>query len=226
MRLGGGLARHGALLCWREPQPVPSTVGSPSSLVGSSAITSPDSARPSQGARSAANMTALGLGLACSATSVSSRCQQYQQPPAATTQRWPGLYAPRPSQPAFGTGTRQLAAWRPALRRPPPPVAADSIATTGEGPGSSGSSGSSGSDSSAGGGGLAALLRSAYDWLCSIKPPKTVWRTVAALVLGGEAMVRILQGERGKVAGLRCCRERSQHLACIACKLICVVIPL
>lgn len=42
------------------------------------------------------------------------------------------------------------------------------------------------------------MLRSAYDWLCSIKPPKTVWRTVAALVLGGEALVRILQGERAK----------------------------
>lgn len=33
------------------------------------------------------------------------------------------------------------------------------------------------------------------DWADSFKPPKYLWRTMAALVLGGEVMVRILQGE-------------------------------
>lgn len=33
------------------------------------------------------------------------------------------------------------------------------------------------------------------DWVDSFKPPKYLWRSLAALVLGGEVMVRILQGE-------------------------------
>ena len=33
------------------------------------------------------------------------------------------------------------------------------------------------------------------DWVDSFRPPKYLWRTLAALVLGGEVMVRILQGE-------------------------------
>ncbi|KAL4435442.1 hypothetical protein ABPG77_006204 [Micractinium sp. CCAP 211/92] len=139
-------------------------------------------------------MTGVALGLGCSALSASPRCQQYQQPPAAAAQRWPGLSGPPRPVPAFGTGTLQLAARRPVLRRPPPPDAADSLGTTGEGSGRTGSGGSGGSSSTESGG-LALLLRSAYDWLCSIKPPKTLWRTVAALVLGGEALVRILQGK-------------------------------
>lgn len=169
--------------------------------------------RPAKAPENAANMTGVALGLGCSALSASPRCQQYQQPPAAAAQRWPGLSGPPRPVPAFGTGTLQLAARRPVLRRPPPPDAADSLGTTGEGSGRTGSGGSGGSSSTESGG-LALLLRSAYDWLCSIKPPKTLWRTVAALVLGGEALVRILQGEAGE-GGVAALEPRCQHPGCV-----------
>jgi hypothetical protein len=39
-------------------------------------------------------------------------------------------------------------------------------------------------------------LEYAWTWVGGLKPPKSLWRTIAALVLGGEALVRILQGER------------------------------
>ncbi|PSC70094.1 TRIGALACTOSYLDIACYLGLYCEROL chloroplastic-like [Micractinium conductrix] len=42
---------------------------------------------------------------------------------------------------------------------------------------------------------LSPLLQGVWDWLCRVKPPRTLWRTIAALVLGGEAVVRILQGK-------------------------------
>ena len=42
---------------------------------------------------------------------------------------------------------------------------------------------------------LHGLLFNALSWLASYKPPRYLWRTVAALVLGGEVLVRILQGK-------------------------------
>jgi ABC transport permease subunit len=39
------------------------------------------------------------------------------------------------------------------------------------------------------------LVHGAASWLAAYKPPRYVWRTLAALVLGGEVMVRILQGK-------------------------------
>jgi ABC transport permease subunit len=39
------------------------------------------------------------------------------------------------------------------------------------------------------------LVHGAASWLAAYKPPRYVWRTLAALVLGGESMVRILQGK-------------------------------
>ena len=34
------------------------------------------------------------------------------------------------------------------------------------------------------------------NWVNTSKPPKYLWRTLAALLIGGQALVRILQGER------------------------------
>jgi hypothetical protein len=45
------------------------------------------------------------------------------------------------------------------------------------------------------------LVRGAWRSLCSIRPPKSLWRTVGALVLGGQALVRILQGELVRSGG-------------------------
>ena len=39
------------------------------------------------------------------------------------------------------------------------------------------------------------LVYGTASWLAAWKPPRYVWRTVAAFVLGGEAIVRILQGK-------------------------------
>jgi len=39
------------------------------------------------------------------------------------------------------------------------------------------------------------LVHGVASWLAAYKPPRYVWRTLAALVLGGEVMVRILQGK-------------------------------
>lgn len=62
-------------------------------------------------------------------------------------------------------------------------------------PGDSSSSGGRAAEPAAAGGGTVPdVLHGVWDWLCSRKPPKSLWRTIAALVLGGEALVRILQG--------------------------------
>lgn len=67
------------------------------------------------------------------------------------------------------------------------------IAATG-GEGSSGSGDAAAAAPSGEAGTLQGLLRSIYDWLCRVKPPRTLWRSLSALVLGGQALVRILQG--------------------------------
>lgn len=43
--------------------------------------------------------------------------------------------------------------------------------------------------------GLHDLSNRLLDWVAALKPPRYIWRSVAALVLGGEVMVRILQGK-------------------------------
>ena len=42
---------------------------------------------------------------------------------------------------------------------------------------------------------LLLLLAGAVRWLGKVEPPKALWRTVAALILGGQALQRILQGQ-------------------------------
>ena len=122
---------------------------------------------------------------ACSASS-SPGCQQQHAAPA----RLAG--APRRPQPWLSPGLQQLRPQRPSLaarRRGRAAAAVTSIATASDG----GSGGGEGGGADAG---LRQLLGGAYDWLCAVKPPKWAWRSMAALVLGGEALVRILQGAR------------------------------
>ena len=78
---------------------------------------------------------------------------------------------------------------RPAgkQRHPEPPPAADENAVTDRPP-------------------LSAPSRlGLLDWADSFKPPRYLWRTVAALVLGGEAMVRILTGGCGPLRSAELC---------------------
>ncbi|KAL4856994.1 Protein Trigalactosyldiacylglycerol 1 [Chlorella vulgaris] len=76
-----------------------------------------------------------------------------------------------------------------ALHRRRAPAAARSIATVDGGSG--GPAGAGGNDKVT----VEQLVRGAWRSLCSIRPPKSLWRTVGALVLGGQALVRILQGK-------------------------------
>ena len=131
------------------------------------------------------------------ASATPQRSQQHAAAPAATLRQQPW------AAPTLRLAQQQLR--RPCLaaggrrRRPAAPAA---IATTG------GSEGEA-APPAAGAGGLQQLLRAAYGWLCSLKPPKSLWRSIAALVLGGEALVRILQGAR---RGRRPVDYHSLHL--------------
>lgn len=132
------------------------------------------------------------------AASASARSQQHAAPaarPAATLrqQPWRAACGLRPPQQQLQRSSIA------ASRRRRHAAAPAAVATTGDG----GSSGEPAPQAVGAVGGLKQLLRAVYDWLCSIKPPKSLWRSIAALVLGGEALVRILQGE-GRLA-LRVC---------------------
>ena len=51
------------------------------------------------------------------------------------------------------------------------------------------------------------------NWVNTSKPPKYLWRTLAALLMGGQALVRILQGARIRHVLLHC--ALTQHaLSC------------
>ena len=41
-----------------------------------------------------------------------------------------------------------------------------------------------------------AVSAAVQHWLNNTRPPKVLWRTTAALVLGGQVMIRILRGAR------------------------------
>lgn len=124
------------------------------------------------------------------AASASARSQKHAAPaarPAATLRQQPwraacGLRPPQQQLQRSGIA---------ASRRRRHAAAPAAVATTGDG----GSSGEPAPQAVGAAGGLKQLLRAVYDWLCSIKPPKSLWRSIAALVLGGEALVRILQGK-------------------------------
>lgn len=92
-------------------------------------------------------------------------------------------------------------------------VAPSSIATTGDS-----SRGSSGKQASGGGsevGAIAQLLQGVWGWLNSLQPPKTLWRSIAALVLGGEALVRILQGVFFALAASLACAPSMPSRLCL-----------
>ena len=132
-----------------------------------------------------------GCLVAASAAAGSQRHAGAAPRPAATLRQQPwraasGLLPPQQLQqrPSIAASRRRRHAAAPAA-----------VATTGDG----GGSGEPAPPAVGAAGGLKQLLRAVYDWLCSIKPPKSLWRSIAALVLGGEALVRILQGE-GRLA--------------------------
>lgn len=123
---------------------------------------------------------------ACGVASTSSRCQQQWIQPAARTS------ASLRAQCSAFAGGGSLAPQRlplAALHRRRAPAAARSIATVDGGSG--GPAGAGGNDKVT----VEQLVRGAWRSLCSIRPPKSLWRTVGALVLGGQALVRILQGK-------------------------------
>lgn len=135
----------------------------------------------------------------CSAASTSPRCQQM---PCAQV-------GPRRTL-SMASRCSGFAAAQPLTARRPCPAAStyrrhqaavSCIATTGDSGG--------GSKTPLGGGGevgaIAQLLRGAWGWLNGLQPPKSMWRSIAALVLGGEALVRILQGTL-------CLLPRAWHL--------------
>lgn len=47
------------------------------------------------------------------------------------------------------------------------------------------------------------------NWVNTCKPPKYLWRTLAALLMGGQALVRILQGRQLKLWHLYCFAEAA-----------------
>lgn len=152
---------------------------------------------------------------ACGVASTSSRCQQQWIQPAARTS------ASLRAQCSAFAGGGSLAPQRlplAALHRRRAPAAARSIATVDGGSG--GPAGAGGNDKVT----VEQLVRGAWRSLCSIRPPKSLWRTVGALVLGGQALVRILQGElvrsggRGWPLTPPCCQRLSMHEA--ACLLL------
>lgn len=137
-------------------------------------------------------MTALAAA-AWGIASTSPRCQQQLYKPGG-----PRGFAPVRAQRSAFAGA-PLAPQRPSLTAAPrrqAPSAARNIATTG---GSSRAAEPSGAAGGGGGGNALLLLQGAWEWLCSIKPPKSLWRTIAAVVLGGQALVRILQGKQTRL---------------------------
>ncbi|KAI7842873.1 hypothetical protein COHA_003490 [Chlorella ohadii] len=129
-------------------------------------------------------------GACLAAASATRRSQRHAAAPS-------GLAASLPQQPC-APGTLRPAQQQlrqpsiAASRRRRRAAAPAAVATTGDG---SSGGGEPKPPAVGAAGGLKQLLRAAYDWLCSIKPPKSLWRSIAALVLGGEALVRILQGK-------------------------------
>ena len=133
-----------------------------------------------------------------SVASTSPRCQQNLQQPWAAP-RGSTLRLQR-SQWVGGRGQQLAAQQRPSLaaqhRRRAPAAASAVAAAAGDSSGAAAEASSSGGASgSSGGAGLMQQLEFAWTWVGGLKPPKSLWRTIAALVLGGEALVRILQGE-------------------------------
>ena len=129
-----------------------------------------------------------------SLASTSPRCQQNLQQPWAAPR---GCTTLRAQGSHWAVGRQQLAAQqRPSLaaqHRRRAPAAASAVAAAGGD--SSGAAAEPSSGASSGGGGLMQQLEFVWTWVGGLKPPKSLWRTIAALVLGGEALVRILQGE-------------------------------
>ncbi len=138
-------------------------------------------------------------GACLAAASATRRSQRHAAAPS-------GLAASLPQQP-WAPGTLRPAQQQlrqpsiAASRRRRRAAAPAAVATTGDG---SSCGGEPTPPAVGAAGGLKQLLRAAYDWLCSIKPPKSLWRSIAALVLGGEALVRILQGETAALSLLLC----------------------
>ena len=143
-------------------------------------------------------MSALGLSCrsaASGAATTSPRCLAAQQRQCAAPSR--ANWALLSQQRRFAVG-RQLGLAAQRLTAPKTcsrPAAAADIAMSGGEAGSGSGVGGSSNSGTVLSPLLSPLLQGVWDWLCRVKPPRTLWRTIAALVLGGEAVVRILQGK-------------------------------
>jgi hypothetical protein len=139
------------------------------------------------------NWRPMATALAAAGCSIASTVRRSQRPPmlAVAARACAPLQRQR-SHVAAGSLLAPKRRRRAAACRQRVCAVAESIA----GPGSSSGPPPPGNPAAAkSSGSLQQVLAGTWAWLCSIKPPKSLWRTFAAFVLGGQALVRILQGE-------------------------------